>query len=75
MTSLTPKEKPLPIIEMHVEGMTCGHCVQAVTRAIQARDPAAKVHVELDRGLVSAETCLTRAEMAAVVSLEGYKPA
>ena len=60
---------------MHVEGMTCSHCVRAVTKAIQAKDVGAKVHVELARGLVSAETRLTRAEMAAVLVQEGYKPA
>ena len=65
----------MPIIEMHVEGMTCNHCVQAVTKAIHAKDAAAKVHVELDRRMVSAETRLTRAEMAAVLVHEGYKPA
>jgi len=65
----------VPIIEMHVGGMTCGHCVQAVTKAIQAKDSAAKVHVDLDHGTVSAETRLTRAEMAAVLAQEGFKPA
>ena len=65
----------MPIIEMHVGGMTCGHCVQAVTKAIQGKDPAAKVRVDLDRGTVSAETRLPRAEMAAVLAREGYKPA
>jgi len=55
--------------------MTCGHCVQAVTKAIQAKDSAAKVHVDLDHGTVSAETRLARAEMAAVLAQEGFKPA
>ena len=65
----------MPIIEMHVGGMTCGHCVQTVTKVIQAKDTSAKVHVDLAHGTVSAETWLARAEVAAVLAHEGFKPA
>ena len=34
-----------------VSGMTCGHCVRAVTQAIEALDPAARVNVDLAAGL------------------------
>jgi copper chaperone len=30
-----------------VEGMTCGHCVRAVTDAVRNQDPAASVNVNL----------------------------
>lgn len=59
-------------VELRVAGMTCGHCAKAVTAAIQARDPAAKVEVVLAQGLVRAETTLPRAEVAALVAEEGY---
>lgn len=59
-------------VELKVAGMTCGHCARAVTAAIQARDPAAKVEVALPEGLVRAETTLPRAEVAALVAEEGY---
>lgn len=62
-------------VELKVAGMTCGHCVKAVTAAIQAKDPAAKVEVVLAEGLVRAETSLPRAEVAAAVAEEGYKVA
>ncbi|MBU8537203.1 heavy-metal-associated domain-containing protein [Roseomonas tokyonensis] len=52
--------------------MTCGHCVRAVTKAIQARDPQAKVEVDLVAGQVRAESRLSRAELAAAVASEGY---
>jgi copper chaperone len=55
--------------------MTCGHCAKAVTAAIQAKDPAAKVEVMLAEGLVRAETMLPRAEVAAVIAEEGYQVA
>jgi copper chaperone len=60
-------------VELKVAGMTCGHCVKAVTAAIHARDPAAKVEVVLAEGLVRAETVLPAAEVAAAVIEEGYK--
>ena len=62
-------------IEMKVAGMTCGHCVKAVTQAIQALDPAAKVEVVLGEALVRAETSLTPAAIAAALAEEGYRPA
>jgi copper chaperone len=62
-------------VELKVTGMTCGHCVKAVTSAIQARDPQAKVEVSLERGTVRAETSLPVAEVAAAVEEEGYKVA
>lgn len=62
-------------VELKVAGMSCGHCVKAVTAAIQAKDPAAKVEVLLDRGVVRAETTLPAAEVAAAVVEEGYKVA
>lgn len=59
-------------VELKVAGMTCGHCVQAVTAAIQARDPAAKVEVSLAQGTVRAETTLPAAAIAAAIAEEGY---
>jgi copper chaperone len=62
-------------VELKVAGMTCGHCAKAVTAAIQAKDPAAKVEVMLVEGLVRAETTLPRTEVAAVIAEEGYQVA
>lgn len=63
----------MAVVEMNVEGMSCGHCVRAVTEAIQARDPGARVEVALDTGLVRADTALDRATLAATVAAEGFK--
>lgn len=62
-------------VELRVEGMSCGHCVRAVTAAIRARDPAAEVDVSLERGTVRAKTTLPATEIAAAVAEEGYRPA
>jgi len=40
------------MIELRVEGMTCGHCVSTVTRAVKAVDPEANVQVDLGAGRV-----------------------
>ena len=58
-------------IEMKVAGMTCGHCVKAVTQAIQALDPAAKVEVVLAEALVRAETSLSPAVIAVALAEPG----
>jgi copper chaperone len=63
------------MVEMKVAGMTCGHCVKAVTQAIRALDPTAKVEVVLAEALVRAETSLTPATIAAALAEEGYRPA
>lgn len=60
-------------IALKVEGMTCQHCVRAVTAAIQAKDPAAKVAVDLPAKGVTAETSLDRAAVATAIEAEGYK--
>ena len=61
-----------PTITLKVEGMTCGHCVKAVTAAIQAKDPDATVVVDLDGGTVKAETVLPRHVVSMAVEEEGY---
>ncbi|MBW8269815.1 heavy-metal-associated domain-containing protein [Caldovatus aquaticus] len=60
------------MIELKVEGMSCGHCVKAITQAIRQRDPKAEVQVDLAGGRVRVETRLPRAEVVAAVEEEGY---
>ncbi|WP_237217715.1 heavy-metal-associated domain-containing protein [Falsiroseomonas oryziterrae] len=62
-------------VELKVAGLTCGHCVRAVTEAIRAKDPVAQVEVLLDRGVVRARTTLPAAAVAAAVTAEGYSVA
>ena len=60
-------------VALKVEGMSCDHCVRAVTQAIRARDPGAEVQVDLAAGTVRAETRLGREAVAEAVTGEGYK--
>ena len=68
-------DEPRKDLLMQVEGMTCQHCVRAVTQAIQAEDPRAAVQVDLAAGTVRAETSLAREKVAALVAEEGYQVA
>ena len=60
------------IITLKVEGMACSHCAQAVTAAIEAKDPAAKVVIDVAEGTVKAETILPRHVVSMAVEEEGY---
>lgn len=55
-----------------VKGMTCQHCVSAVTQAVQAQDPAAQVEVDLGKGQVSVQSTLVPDEIIGLIGTEGY---
>ena len=55
-----------------VEGMTCGHCVKAVTQAIKSQDSAAKVTVDLAAKEVSVQSQLSPERIAELIREEGY---
>ncbi len=57
---------------LSVQGMTCGHCVRAVTQAIQAQDPQAQVDVSLAEGRVQVQSQLDAATLARLIEEEGY---
>ena len=56
----------------NVEGMSCGHCVKAITEALQAKDPAASVRIDLAAKEVGVESALTVDQVIAAISEEGY---
>ena len=55
-----------------VEGMTCGHCIRAVTRAIHALDPEARVDIDLSAGIVTVIGDVAAEQAAAAIAAEGY---
>jgi copper ion binding protein len=57
-----------------VTGMTCGHCVKAVTEEVSAIEGVESVEVDLETGAVTvaAATDPTREQMAAAVDEAGY---
>ena len=58
-----------------VQGMSCGHCVRAVTQAVQQLDPQAQVKVQLDQGTVEVDSSQPRAAIAQAIAEEGYQVA
>ena len=61
--------------QFQVEGMSCGHCVGAVTNAVKTLDPKAEVKVDLASGKVEVQSEQDRAAIAAAIQEEGYKVA
>ena len=56
----------------NVQGMTCGHCVRAVTNAIKGEDPAAEVQVDLGKGEVKVQSQLAAEHIIGLIVEEGY---
>ena len=60
------------MIEFNVSGMTCGHCVAAVKRAVGELDAQAKVEVDLSSGRVTVASTAAVAALKAAIEEEGY---
>ncbi|RKE19945.1 heavy-metal-associated domain-containing protein [Streptomyces sp. TLI_171] len=58
-----------------VAGMTCGHCEQAVGKAVGALDGVAAVRVDVQAGLVSVDSAAEPDEVAvrAAIDEAGYQ--
>ncbi|MFD1718862.1 heavy-metal-associated domain-containing protein [Georgenia deserti] len=75
---MTSAENRTTVVD--VEGMTCGHCVEAVTRELEAVSGVTAVSVQLEAGGVSPVTVITDApvddgELRAAVDEAGYRVA
>ncbi|MES2937421.1 MAG: cation transporter [Pseudomonadota bacterium] len=58
-----------------VQGMSCEHCVRAVTQAVKTVDPAAQVKVDLAGGKVEVQSAQPRDALARAIAEEGYRVA
>lgn len=56
----------------NVQGMSCNHCVKAVTKALQQLDPQAQVQVDLAGKKVEVESTQAREALAKAIADEGY---
>lgn len=59
-------------VQLQVSGMSCQHCVKAVTQAVQALDPHASVVVDLPTGQVSVSSTASPEQVKAAIVEEGY---
>ena len=63
------------MLTFRVEDMTCGHCVKAITTAVQAAAPGASVSVDLAQHMVLVQPgATTAAAVASAISDAGYTP-
>ena len=60
------------MLSLKVSGMTCGGCINAVTRAIQAQDPQATVQADLPSQMVNLETSLSTAQACQIITEAGF---
>ena len=61
------------MLHLKVSGMTCEHCVSAVTRAVRAVPGAGDVAVNLDRGEVTVAGDPDLSAVRAAIAEEGYE--
>lgn len=58
-----------------VQGMTCGHCEKAVTKALLALDAQAKVVIDRTHDKVEVDSNQSREALAQAIREEGYRVA
>ena len=64
-------------VTVAVEGMTCGHCVNAVTKEVSALEGVNEVTVDLEpkgqsRVTISAEAEISQSDVAEAIAEAGY---
>ncbi|WP_191485808.1 heavy-metal-associated domain-containing protein [Pseudomonas sp. FEN] len=58
----------------NVQGMSCAHCVRAITQAVQALDSTAEVRVDLAaKEVVVSSSRLSAEQVLGAISEEGYE--
>lgn len=60
------------MVELKVEGMTCNHCVSAVTQAVRTIDSNARINVDLVAHRVWVESVAGMEEIKTAIADAGY---
>lgn len=63
------------MLDFNIPNMTCGHCVRAVTEAVQAADPGARIDIDLASQRLQVDTRAPREAVLAELARAGYAPA
>ena len=58
-------------VTLHIEGMTCGHCLNAVNRALATQPGTSIESVQMGRAVV--ETSLAPEALVAAIEDAGYR--
>jgi copper chaperone len=73
--SLLPLNREMTTTNLRVTGMTCGHCVAAVEKALRSQPGVRAATVELDAGRAKVEHdegAIGPEQLIAAVAEEGY---
>jgi copper chaperone len=62
------------MLSFEIPTMTCGHCVRAITEAVHAADPTARVEADLATHRVQVDTTAAREAVVAQLAEAGYTP-
>ena len=62
------------MLQLTINAMSCGHCVSAVTQAIQQVDPAARIVIDLPTHNVEVDSAASRERIVASLAEAGYMP-
>ncbi|MCW1246031.1 cation transporter [Pseudomonas sp. SAICEU22] len=57
----------------NVPGMSCGHCVKAITQALHAKDSRAEVEIDLGSKTVKVESAVPADTLIEAIKEEGYE--
>jgi copper chaperone len=60
------------MFSLKVSEMTCGGCINAVTRAVQNQDPQAKVSADLTTQIVTLQTSLSPEVASQLITDAGF---
>ena len=60
------------MLNLQVSGMTCGGCVNAVTRAIKSQDPQALVTIDLATQHIELNTTLSNEQVRQLIEDAGF---
>lgn len=60
-------------MQLKVEGMSCAHCVRAITEAVRRLDPQAEVTVSVEEGRVEVKGIEDRAAVTGAIEAAGYE--
>jgi copper chaperone len=63
------------MLDLTLPTMTCGHCVQTVTKTVQALDPQARLEIDLPAHRVQIESSLPDETLRQALADEGYASA
>ena len=61
------------MLRYKVTGMSCGHCVNRITKAIQTHYPSAKVAVDLDKQTVEVSKKEDLVRVRGLITDAGYE--